>query len=66
MPDTRLRSDALADDALAFLKPLVVGVWGAVAVGILAMPSARAASPSDLSPYGASCQHCIPIAETAK
>lgn len=43
MPDTRLRSDALADDALAFLKPLVGWVW--LGVASIALANACSTGP---------------------
>jgi hypothetical protein len=58
LPDTRLRSDALW---FAVCCLFMAGLW--IVTPGDAVP-ARAASPSDLSPYGASCQHCIPIAES--
>lgn len=52
----------LAVFALLMVGDGVVEGLAAVSTGELAMPSARAASPAGLSPYGSSCKHCITIA----
>ena len=66
-------SDLRSRFAGLILGMVVVGLmevvldWATpVETDLRAMPSARAASPTDLSRYAASCKHCIAIAEGAR